>query len=149
MSIFPPERLQQVYISSRTFEWWACESSSSNFENSRVSVTRLSYASWHMTASVQSSPTWTCQVQPHSTWSTSEIHMSENNLIKIRLSSNCRVISPVGMDWSGQKNSTLPGQTLVVLSTHSHSLVVILTKMCSPSAQLWTNLNSLSGKLLG
>ena len=51
------------------------------------------------------------------------------------------------MDWSGQKNSTLPGQTLVLLSTHSQSLVVIFTRMCSPSAQLWRNSNGLSSKL--
>ena len=50
-----------------------------------------------------------------------------------------KMILPVGMDWSGQKNSTLPGQTLVVLSTHSACLVVISTRRCVPSSQLWTS----------
>ena len=50
-----------------------------------------------------------------------------------------KMMLPVGMDWSGQKNSTLPGQTLVVLSTHSASLVSISTRRCVPSSQLWTS----------
>ena len=37
-----------------------------------------------MTASVQSSPTWTCQLQPHSTWSTSEIHVADNYLMALK-----------------------------------------------------------------
>ena len=51
----------------------------------KQNMLRSTYALWHMTASVQSSPTWTCQSHPHSTWSTSEIKSQWCNHSKVFL----------------------------------------------------------------